>query len=125
MKQQEGGWAPGLFLRLPGNLTAAAEVSLSLPGVSRVVSGRGGGDTARQRPRPPVSSVHRSLQDTTHTSLVSGARVLSSQSKRVGQAEGGWPHLVSQLPLESMQPSESVLKLAAILLAGQTTHPAP
>ena len=117
MKQQ-GGWAPGLFLRLPGNLTV-----LSLPRVSRVVSGRGGGDT--QRPRPPVSSVQRSLQDTAHTSLLSGG-VLSSQSKRFKlEAKGASPHLVSQLLLESMKPSEGVLKLAAILLAGQPTHPAP
>ena len=95
---------------------------MSLPRVSRVVSGRRGGDT--QRPRPPVSSVQRSLQDTAHTSLVSGG-VLSGQSKRVQQAEGRWPHLVRQFLLESMEASEGVLKLAAILLAGQPTHPAP
>merc|ERR1712012_868624 len=36
-----------------------------------------------------------------------------------------WSHLVGQLLLESVQPPESVLELAAILLAGQTAHPTP
>ena len=34
-------------------------------------------------------------------------------------------HLVGQLLLESVEPPESILELAAILLAGPTAHPTP
>ena len=71
-----------------------------------------------------MSSVQCSLQDTAHTSLASGG-VLSNQSKRVEKPEGASSHLVRQLLLQSMEPPEGVLKLAAILLAREPAHPTP
>ena len=97
--------------------------SLSLLRVSAVVSGQ------RRQQGKGQGRLRRCSQFTrrhgTHSSLVSDGVLCPAREKAWSKMESLSPHLVGQLLLESVQPPESVLELAAILLAGQTAHPTP
>ena len=98
--------------------------SLSLLRVSAVVSGQRrqqGKGQGRLRLCSQFTRRHG-----THSSLVSDGVLCPAREKAWSKMESlSWSHLVGQLLLESVEPPESVLELAAILLAGQTAHPAP